>query len=379
MAFCSGKNFAFDGGMSREVLNNYLSRAVTHIGLGYDNNRFSETFEDDLRMLKNEGAKFIGRAAYVWADSVPDAQGFAFAKERLARGHEIDPEFLFQACVFECVYQPFVNATPIPPYVFEAYRLDPVNRCFSYDAMIHHDEPDNRWGAPHTGIPDITTLEAQMWFFYRAAEYIKAGCEAIHLGQMCLIGKTDERFDCWRATVQRIRDFARLHARRHTVLIDAHTLGWLRLLPQDDTLFDYNAFPIRLKEVPEQPLHCLCEEGYLDSMFNPADGLAKPFIVEFDNFGVSEHPGVANQKDHFAWGYDEISWFSKLDAPYRAEFLNYIWDWVKARYPEGWVQMPSHRCITGCNRYDYSANTRSPSCPHGWSDEETIKAIFKRG
>ena len=85
------KNFAFDGEMSREVLNNYLSRAVTHIGLGYDNDLYSDTFEDDLRMLKNEGAKFIGRAAYVWANSVPDKENFAFTKKRLARGHEVDP------------------------------------------------------------------------------------------------------------------------------------------------------------------------------------------------------------------------------------------------------------------------------------------------
>ena len=31
------KNDAFDGSMSREVLENYLSRAVTHTGLTYDN------------------------------------------------------------------------------------------------------------------------------------------------------------------------------------------------------------------------------------------------------------------------------------------------------------------------------------------------------
>ena len=38
------KNFTFDGEMSREVLNSYLSRAVTHNGLGYDNPVYSETF-----------------------------------------------------------------------------------------------------------------------------------------------------------------------------------------------------------------------------------------------------------------------------------------------------------------------------------------------
>lgn len=367
------KNFTFDGPMSREVLNNYLSRAVTHAGIGYDNSLTSESFEDDLRMLKNEGAKFIGRAAYVWSDSVPDSEGFAFARKRIARGHEVDPEFIFQACVFECVLKPFVDSTPIPAYVFETFGLEAEKRCFSYDAMILPDVPENRWGSRDTGTPDITKTEAQLWFFYRAAEYIKAGCEAIHLGQVCRIGKMDPDFNCWKKVIRKIRDFAAVNARRHNVLIDAHTLGWLR---QDETMFDYNAFPIRLKEIPEEPMHCICEEGYLDSMFNPEDGLCRPFIVEFDNFGCSDQPGVPNQASHFAWGYDEITWFSKLPEEYRHEFLHYINDWVKARYPEGWVQMPSRRCLAGGSRYNYSANTASEACPWGWSDEETIREIF---
>ena len=43
--------FTFDGSMSREVLESYLSRAVTHTGLAMDNFALSRTFDDDLRML----------------------------------------------------------------------------------------------------------------------------------------------------------------------------------------------------------------------------------------------------------------------------------------------------------------------------------------
>lgn len=369
------KNFTFDGEMSREVLNNYLSRAVTHIGLGYDNEIYSDTFEDDIRMLKNEGAKFIGRAAYVWARSVPDPDHFAFTKKRLAYGHSADPEFIFQACVFECIYKPFVDSTAIPAYVFEAFGMTTEQRCFSYDDMKFGDEPEYRWGARETATPDITKTEAQMWFYYRATSYIDCGCEAIHLGQVCLIGRNDRDFNCWKKVIGMIRAYAKEHARRHYVLIDAHTLGWLR---QDETMFDYNAFPIRLKEIPDKPMECICEEGYLDSMFNEKDGLCRPFIVEFDNFGVSKTPGKPDIKSHFAWGYDEITWFSKCSAEYRKYFLNYIWNWVKERYPEGWVQMPSRRCLSGADRYNYSANNPSEAIPYGWGDEETIKAIFAK-
>lgn len=367
------KNFTFDKGMSREVLNSYLSRAVTHIGLGYDNDVYSDTFDDDIRMLKNEGAKFIGRAAYVWANSVPDEENFAFTKKRLERAHSADPEFIFQACVFECIYKPFVDSTPIPPRVFEAFGLEPEKRNFSYDTMRFTDEGDRRWGWKETSTPDITTTEAQMWFYYRATSYIDCGCEAIHLGQVGLIGRRDNDFECFRRVIKMIRGYAMERARRHFVLIDAHTLGSLR---QDEELFDYNAFPIRLREIPDRPMECVCEEGYLDSMFNEKDGLCRPFIVEFDNFGVSDHPGKPDISSHYAWGYDEITWFSRLDKDYRKYFLHYIWDWVNERYPEGWVQMPSRRCLAGGVRYNYSANTPSDAIPYGWGDEETIKEIF---
>lgn len=367
------KSFTFDGEMSRQVLNNYLSRAVTHTGIGYDNLRTSETFEDDLRMLKNEGAKFIGRAAYVWAESVPDDEHFAFAKARAARAHEVDTEFLLQACIFECIYRPYVNSISIPNHVFEAFGLPVESRCFDFDRMKLEEIPEGYWGRAETAVPDITRLESQMWVYHRAVRYIDAGFEALHLGQVCLTGRHDPDFESWRRLAGKIRAYAKQHARRHFVLLDAHTMGDLR---QDDRLVDYNAFPIRLKEVVGQPLKCVCEEGYRDSMFNPRDGLARPFLVEFDNWGRSDTPGQATPDHDYAWGYDEITWWSNLDADYRKEFLPYIWNWVKARYPEGHVQMPSRRLIVGEARYNYSANTASPACPHGWSDEETIKAIF---
>ena len=50
-------NFTFSRTISREVLENYLSRAVTAQDVVK-----SDTLDDDIRMLTNIGAKFIGRA-----------------------------------------------------------------------------------------------------------------------------------------------------------------------------------------------------------------------------------------------------------------------------------------------------------------------------
>ena len=84
-------------------------------------------------------------------------------------------------------------------------------------------------------------------------------------------------------------------------------------------------------------MKCICEEGYLDSMFNPRDGLARPFIVEFDNFGISDAPGKPDVNSHFAWGYDEDYIGLRCSRPSWHEFLNIYRRRVKARYPEGWV------------------------------------------
>jgi hypothetical protein len=191
-------------------------------------------------------------------------------------------------------------------------------------------------------------------------------------------------------------------------VIDAHLTGHLRALGTE--YFDFNSFPIRLKEVLDKPAECICEEGYLDSMFNPVDAFLKPFLVEFDNFGLAAVPGAATPDGHHAWGYDEITWFALQPKPYRHQFLRYITDWVNSRYPGGWVQFPSRRVIKqaagfvwdkpsiawlrdaksweGCeselrgggsaelSRLYYSANNQTDACPFGFGDEDVIAGLI---
>src|ERR1041385_9185181 len=54
--------YRFDGTISREVLENYLSRAISMEGLL--NGRGD--LKDNARMLKSIGAKFIGRSLCLW-------------------------------------------------------------------------------------------------------------------------------------------------------------------------------------------------------------------------------------------------------------------------------------------------------------------------
>lgn len=408
-------DFTFDGSISREVLNHYLSHAITHTGVGQDCYSPSRTFEDDLRMFRNEGAKFIGRAAFAWAET-NEEEHFRVARERAARAHEVDPELILQACVFECIKKSFVDTVPVPAWVFEAFGLPVEERCFSYDKMLNPDGLYVDHWQKDCSVQDITQLESRLWIYYRACAYIEAGYEGIHFGQVHLIGAADEGFRCWKQVLTMVREFASVHARRHYVLCDAHTHG---IEVDGEMLFDYNAWPIRLKEVIDKPMECLAEEGYYDSIFGRSKGgkspsgwtaESMPFIVEFDNFGRSDYKGIPVHDSYFAWGYDEITWFSMQTDEYRHQFLRYLWRWVRDRYPEGWVQMPSRRCLTEefpfiwenpdiqwlekvkkdeflnytvdeagravIKRNYYSANRKSDACPFGYGDEDVIRECF---
>ena len=120
----------------------------------------------------------------------------------------------------------------------------------------------NHWG--RSSVPDVTRIETQLWFFYLAGSYINLGCEALHLGQVRLIGMADPDLKEWSGLLARIRAYARKHARRHLVLLDAHvpTGG---MIVDGVSLLDFNSFPMRIKEIPEKPHEGVLEVNHLDA------------------------------------------------------------------------------------------------------------------
>ena len=127
--------------------------------------------------------------------------------------------------------------------------------------------------------------------------------------------------------------------------------------------------------------------GHLDAIFKRSKGCVSPsgwrcdslpYLVEFDNYGRGRRPNVADTKSIFVWGWDEISWLSLQDEDYRNRWLVYAHDWIKKTDPNGHLQMPVNRMITCPNdtQGSYRANTKSEDCPIGYSQEETIKAIW---
>jgi len=380
--FAAERDYKFDGKISREVLENYLSRAITMCDLldGKGN------VDDNIRMLKNVGVKFAGRAIYMWG-------GEARLESLLSRGrpiaekvHQADPELILQAAVFEIVTEQ-VNQIPIPEWVFSEFGLKPEQRNFRYEAMVYPDgHRRNQWSGG-ASVPDMSQLETRMWFVHLAARYIDIGVEAIHFGQVEIMDDRDADHVHWRDMLARVRRYAEKHARRHLLLCDAHVPSG-GIVHEGNLLFDFHSFPLRIEEVPDKPQEGILKMGYLDSIFGRSKGGATPsgwecnslpYIVEFDNFGRSRREGQ-NIGAHWIWGYDEICWFAHQSEEYRNQWLRYSWNWVREHDPNGYVQMPGSRTLAAPanGKGWYWANTRSEAVPDGFSQEQTIEEIWAR-
>ncbi|MDR3262197.1 MAG: hypothetical protein LBT78_10255 [Tannerella sp.] len=393
--FPKDSKYFFDGSISRETLENYLDRSVTagyFLVPGNPENYLFPYREDDIRMIQNIGAKFVGRAVYRWSEEskLGDPAFLDYAKRLIDRMHDYDPEIIFQGCLFEHVSAD-VNNLKIPAWAFEAFGLPVEDRTFRVEDMVKRVNSDAgvmmRSGGGG-GTPIINNLEAQLWFYFLAKSYIDIGAEAFHLGQVEMIGRDDPDKTHYAGFLQKIRDYARTNARRHYVLLDGHTPkgGFVK---DGVSLLDFNSFPLRIKEVPDRPMEGILEIGHSDGIYNKSLGAVSPsgwkaesmpYLVEFDNFGISRNPGVANVDDHFCWGYDDITWFALQQENYRNQWLWYAFDWLRANDPNGHLQICVIRMITHPESQStfrsYFANTRSVACPIGFSQEETIKEIW---
>lgn len=376
------RDYRFDGRIPRDVLECYLSRAITMMDLLTGKG----DVDDNIRMLTETGVKFAGRTVYRWGGESQLPKLLPKAKTIAAKVHEADPEMMLQAGIFEIVTTD-VDRVAVPRWVFEEFGLEPEDRAFHYEKMIY---PDGRWRdhwVKGGSVPDIRQLETRMWFFYLAAEYIGVGCEAIHFGQVALIGAKDVGMKHWWDVLSRVRRYAAKHARRHLVLCDAHVPTGGRLYGGDKLLFDFHTFPLRIAAVAAKPHEGVLRKGHVDSIYGRSKGgltpsgwrcESLPFLVELDNWGRSGKEGQ-DIGGCWIWGYDEICWFAHQSADTRNQWLRYAWRRVRELDPNGWLQMPGSRCLAapvGGRLWWYSANRPSKAVPDGFGQEDTIKAIW---
>lgn len=398
--------YAFDSTISKEVLLKYLSRSATFNGLA-----FSETLYDDLRLIKNIRPKFLGRISYVWSrwTNFPGRpNGVEIRAEELFNTtksvnqdiHSIDPDIITQSCIFEIIDEVFVGDVQIPDYVFTDFGLSVENRAFNYDAMLYDGTQYHDYWYTGGSVPDITKQETQMWFYYMATQYILAGDESIHMGQIDLMNNNDDQYNTASFNLfAKIREFAHAHARRHLVLIDAHVTTGGIVDANDNLLFDFHAFPQRIKnDCNNEYQLASCPSGtqywayltpnFVDAIYNRSIGgttpsgwscASLPYIVEFDNYG-NQTTGQCNGS-YWPWGWDEVSWFANCTPEYREYYIQYAYDRVQELDPGiGNLEMPLKIPMNVEEAPDYRAwyraNNQSAACPLGYNVEETIKNVW---
>lgn len=379
------RDYTFDGKISEEVLQNYLSRSMTLMYLLTSHGDIDE----NVRMMTNCGVKFAGRAVYQWGreeggeSAIP--KKLEGAKKNAEKVHAADPEIILQACIFEIVSRDVANLA-IPAWVFQELGKPVEERNFNYDGIVYASgRRATQWGA-NAGVPDVSRPETKLWFYFLARSYIDAGCEAIHWGQAELMNGNDPNLDHWNEVLTAARAYAAKHARRHLLLCDAHVPHG-GLVRDGKLLLDVHAFPLRIEEIADKPKEAQLRAGYTDAIYGRSKGGVAPsgwktehlpYLVEFDNYGRSRKAGEAGQGPFWVWGWDEITWFSNQSKEDRDRWLKYAFDWLREHDAAANLEMPGARCLVGGpngNRW-YDVNEPSPACTNGFGQELAIKAIW---
>lgn len=384
--------YYFDGSISEKTLKNYLNRAVTSSELIVDESFGGDGWyprrDIDIDIIKQIGAKFLGRSIFRWSNLhyLGDDRFFSLAGENIAELHAYDPEIVVQACVFEAIYRDGVEQVAIPAWVFEAFGQPVESRNFDFDRMSSRGGYfRNHWGE-NSDVPDVTHLEGKMWLYFQICRYIDIGIEAIHLGQIHLIGMHDNNWGEFKYLIDKVREYASVRARRGYVILDAHTPSF-GMIVDGVSLLDFNSMPMRPVEIALEPTKAQLIEGHKDAIYNRSLGAihpsgwqcdAIPYMVEFDNFGVSSTLGEAND-DIFVWGWDEISWFYQLPKDEKREFLHYAQSWIRGGDGQGFLQMPLARVVStkaGEQTIVGRAAPKSEEIPNGMGIVEIIKEIW---
>ena len=104
------RDYQFDGKISRPVLENYLSRSITMLDLltGHGD------VDDNIRMLKSTGAKFVGRTIYLWGHEGQLPKRLAAARQNTPKVHKQHVErFLQTMPKYQTWTKEYVGIAPV--------------------------------------------------------------------------------------------------------------------------------------------------------------------------------------------------------------------------------------------------------------------------
>lgn len=374
--------YYFCGSISSSRLDLYLDKAAAFAYVTEPGYLESE-FDEDIIMLQLCKPKWLGRVAGQWAAGSNDAYEYSTAAAIAERIHnEVDPLIILQAGIYEHVDSRLSITSD-----WHIQIPDSIRQVFTdtlYPGYTGYFEFKNIVYQGHD-IPDMSKPEAQMWFYYRAINYINAGYEALHLGQFMVMNNLDTLNLGWQKLLQEIRLYAGKYARRKMVFIDCHFVstncpdinhgindkpyvyrykqidGRNLIVPTDTLLFDYISFtllpdeyhfPISDNMNPYDGSDRLCLINYKNcSLFNESfNGICPqlgneiatlPMLVELDNGGAinfdcegektdetyacnADLDGGLETPEYLTWGFGgESVWYALQSPAYRHYFAWY--------------------------------------------------------
>jgi len=186
----SARDYDFEARIGRRVLENYLSRSICMEGMLHGRG----DLEDNLRMLRETGARYIARSICLWGKEAALANNLERVRQAMPRAREMSKEIILEACIFEIVTTE-VEQVPVPDWVFVGMGLPVEKRNFRYAEIIYPAGPRrDQWG-PGASVPDVSRSETKLWFFFLAASYINMGVEGIHFGQVEIMNGNDPHLD----------------------------------------------------------------------------------------------------------------------------------------------------------------------------------------
>ena len=94
-----GRDYDFKKIISRDVLDHYLSRSITMEVLLSGRGDLN----DNIRMLRSTGAKYIGRSICLWGREGELLDRLGAARHQVPLVHTADPDMILVACIFEIV------------------------------------------------------------------------------------------------------------------------------------------------------------------------------------------------------------------------------------------------------------------------------------
>lgn len=383
--FIWSQNYSFQGSISEEVLQNYLDKRVSMIGMCTDGLNDVENYpesvrEADIDGLIDMGAKYINRMVGWWEYPSPSDDDLwpKFMQridDNIEKIHAGDPEIIIEAGLMEVLTNSVNTPGLIPNYVFEAFGIAP--RLLNKENMIYSEEDAEviriytnpspgsgvEIGDRRSWIPDITRIETQIWYYYLATTYIQKGIEALHFGQSTLINRKDiGNKELW-GLIQKIRDYAKDYNRGIVVINGSPayyepdlqmTLNeWQYYFPESDydshLLYDFWEAKLHLKEDPNN-----CPSAYIDGAsipnmdftniggihpqgFRVKENFAS-YVFDFDD--VKEITGCEAIGEQHVYGWDESSWFAFSNPIFRKTFLKYAHYKIKCLRDNGTLTMP---------------------------------------